>query len=148
MSPAPSHDDLTQGSTGAPGLPSAVREFLATHVQSLEALEVLLVLQRESERWWSAESLAAELGVPRSAAAARLEEVASRNLLDVRISDGIFYRYGPASPSIDSAVRATVETYSRKPLAVTRALYSPPMDDIRSFADAFRIRKREGSDRG
>ena len=147
MSRAPSHDDVTSDA-GGPALPSAVRTFLASHVQSIEALEVLLLLHREAERWWSADSVAAELGMPLAAAAARLEELASRNLLDVRISDGIFYRYRPVSPALDRAVRATVETYLRKPLAVTKALYSPPMDDIRRFADAFRIRKREGGDGG
>ena len=139
---------MTGDGPAAPALPAAVRTFLTSHVRSIEALEVLLLVHREAERWWSADSLAAELGMHPATAAARLENMASHNLLDVRISDGIFYRYGPVSPALDGAVRATAETYQRTPVAVTMALYSPPMDDIRRFADAFRIRKREGGDVG
>jgi hypothetical protein len=77
---------------------------------------------------------------------ARLEEMAKRNLLGVRISDQLFFRYAPVSPALDAAVRATARAYREKPVAITTAIYSQPADEIRAFADAFRLRKKDGSD--
>jgi hypothetical protein len=122
----------------------AVRTFLRAHIRSLDQLEILLLLQREGEKWWSAEDVADELGASRALAAARLEELASRSLLDVRISERLFFRYAPASPDLDAAARETARAFEAKPVAVITALSSPPVDEIRAFADAFRIRGKEG----
>jgi hypothetical protein len=125
---------------------AGVRAFIRNHIRSLEQLEILLLLLKDGTRWWSAEAAAQELGTTPNSAAARLEEMASRNLLDVRISEQLFFRYAPASPALDAAVRDTARAYEEKPMAVTAAIYSQPADEIRAFADAFRIRKKEGSD--
>jgi len=125
---------------------TGVRAFVRDHIRSLEQLEVLLLLLRDGTRWWSAEAAAEELGMTSASAAARLEEMASRNLLDVRISEQLFFRYAPVSPALDAAVRETARAYKEEPVAVTSAIYSQPVDEIRAFADAFRIRKKEGSD--
>ena len=125
-------------------LPPQVRSFLSAHIKSIEQLEILLLLLREPERWWSADSLAKELRTSPASAAARLEEMASKNFLDVRITEELFYRYGPVSASLDGSVREAARAYKETPVAVTTAIYSSGLDDIRGFADAFRIRKRHG----
>jgi len=129
-------------------LPPSVRGFLAAYIVSIEQLETLLLVQREPERWWSAEMVAAELRSSTGASAERLEEMASKNLLDVRISDDLFYRYAPVSPSLAEAVLETARAYKESPVAVTTVIYSRSLDEIRGFAEAFRIRKRreEGTD--
>lgn len=125
---------------------AGVRAFLRDNIRSLEQLEILLLLLKDETRWWSAEAAAQELRTTAASAAARLEEMASRNLLDVRISEHLFFRYAPVSPALDAAVRETARAYKEKPVALTTAIYSQPVDEIRAFADAFRIRKKEGSD--
>jgi hypothetical protein len=125
---------------------AGVRAFLRDHIRSLEHLEVLLLLMKDETRWWSAEAAAEELRTTAASAAARLEDMASRNLLDVRISEQLFFRYAPVSPALDAAVRDAARAYKEKPVAVTMAIYSQPMDEIRAFADAFRIRRGQGSD--
>lgn len=125
---------------------SGVRAFVRDNIRSLEQLEILFLLLKDDTRWWSAEAAAMELRTTSASAAARLEEMASRNLLDVRISEQLFFRYAPVSPVLDAAVRETARAYKEKPVAVTTAINSQPLDEIRAFADAFRIRKKEGSD--
>jgi hypothetical protein len=104
-------------------LPASVREFITDHVRSIEQLEILLLLHKDIERWWSAEGVAEELRTSPRSAAARLEDLASRNLLDVRTADGLFYRYRPVSPVVDSAVRATAQAYRERPAAVGTLIY-------------------------
>lgn len=125
---------------------TGVRTFVRDHIRSPEQLEILLLLLKDDRHWWSAEAVSQELGTTSASAAARLEEMASRNLLDVRISEQLCFRYAPVSPALDVVVRETARAYKEKPVAVTTAIYSQPVDEIRAFADAFRIRKKEGSD--
>jgi hypothetical protein len=124
-------------------LPAAVRAFIHDHVRSIEQLEVLLLLHKDVEQWWSAQGVAGELRTSLPSAAARLEDLACRNLLAVRTADQLFYRYLPISPALDLAVRETAQAYRERPAAVAALLYSTPLDEIRGFADAFRIRKRK-----
>jgi hypothetical protein len=125
-------------------LPADIRSFLRDHIRSLEQLEILILLQRNGERWWSAAKVAEELRTSAASTASRLEEMASRNLLDVRIAEQLVYRYAPVSPALEAAARETVRLYKEKPVTVTAAIYSQAVDEIRAFADAFRIRGKEG----
>jgi hypothetical protein len=129
-------------------LPPVVRAFLGRCIGSVEQLDTLLLLEQEPDRWWSADDVAAELQTSRGAAGLRLEGLASKNLLDVRISDDLFYRYAPVSPALQAAVSETVLAYKGNPVAVTAGIYSLPLDEIRDFAEAFRIRKRRDNDHG
>jgi hypothetical protein len=134
------------GSLSNDRITPGVRAFVRDHIRSLEQLEILLLLLKDETRSWSAEAAARELRTTTASAAARLEEMASRNLLDVRIAEQIFYRYAPVSPALDAAAKETARAYKERPVAVTTAIYSQPEDEIRAFADAFRIRKKEGTD--
>jgi hypothetical protein len=125
-----------------------VRAFLRDEVTSIEQLEVLLVLVREPQRWWSADAVAEELRMSESVAADVLEKMASRNLFDVRTSEQLLFRYAPISLALDVAVRETARAYKETPDAVATAIYSPSMADVRSFAEAFRIRRRRRDEHG
>jgi hypothetical protein len=122
-------------------LSATVRAFISAYIRSIEQLEVLLLLHRDPQRWWSAEGVAAELRTSRNSAEARLEEMASRNLLDARTAEAVLFRYRPLSAELDAGVRETAQAYAERRVAVTTFIYSAPGDDIRGFADAFRIRK-------
>lgn len=122
-------------------LPAPVRGFIGEHIRSIEQLEVLLLLLRKPDQWWSAEAVAGELRTSRLSAETRLEEMASHNLLDVRTAESLLFRYHPATSALDVAVRETAQAYAERRVAVTTFIYSMPNDDLRGFADAFRIRK-------
>jgi hypothetical protein len=62
-------------------LSQRVQRFLMTHIDSIEKLEVLLLLRSRTERQWAASEVALELRITEPSAAARLEDLASRGLL-------------------------------------------------------------------
>ena len=85
---------------------SETQAAIAACVRSVEELEVLLFLARDRRRYSSADTISAETGVPERLAAAALEALASRNLLDVRIAEAVLYRLDPApGAAADCAAR-------------------------------------------
>ena len=51
------------------------------------------------------------------------------------------YSFAAATPALEQLATELSELYSLKPRAVMHAILSAPSDRIRTFADAFRIRK-------
>ena len=113
---------------------------VAACVRSIEELEVLLLLARNRDRYCSAAMIAAETGLPSSAAAVALETLAARNLLDVRSADAVLYKLDPASAQARDCLERTLEAAWRNRSDVIRAIFRRP-SAAQDFADAFRMRK-------
>jgi hypothetical protein len=94
---------------------------IAGCVRSIEELEVLLRLADNRARYCSAATIATEAGLPPVAASAALETLASRNLLDVRITDTVLYRLDPASPEARAHLERTLDAAWRNRGDVLRA---------------------------
>ncbi|QRK11939.1 hypothetical protein JQX13_18910 [Archangium violaceum] len=129
-------------------LPEVVRRLIAENIDSVEQLEILLLLFQHPGRTWTAESVARELRVSSISAGERLEDLTYDGLV-VRVegSEGE-YRYGPETPSLDEAVRGLAAAYSERRVTVINLIFSKPVDKIRTFADAFRLRKKGDDDNG
>jgi hypothetical protein len=51
------------------------------------------------------------------------------------------YCYAPASAELDAVVGALTRVYNERPVTLVRMIYAPKDEKIRSFADAFRLKK-------
>jgi hypothetical protein len=118
-----------------------VRRLITDRIETTQHLEVLVLLFRNPGRWWSAESVAEELRIASLSAGSRLEDLASRMLLDARVAESVVFRYKPVSPALEATVAELARLYSERPLEVTTLIRARVTDHIRGFADAFRIRK-------
>jgi len=125
----------------AADLPRTVEAFVVAHMRSVEDLQLLIRLVEEPDRWWDAETVSGELRLSTLAARGALEWFAGRNLLEIRLSIDIRYRFNPGTDSLRRAVHDSVTAYRADPIAVIRAI-SPGLQRIRDFADAFRIKGR------
>jgi hypothetical protein len=121
-----------------------VAAFVVEYVGSLEELEILILLVMSDERWWDAGSSSRELGLPIARARAALDALASRNLLDIRITEDVRYKFRPGTPELEISVTALTEAYRRDPAAVVQLVARAGPRSVRDFADAFRIRRRDG----
>ena len=65
--------------------------LLRRHVDSLEMLETLLLLERAPSRSWSAHAVAAELGGPVNSALRCLERLCARGFLDVQTTSELMH---------------------------------------------------------
>jgi hypothetical protein len=124
------------------GIPQEVRAFITEHIGSVLQLELLLLLQKKRDRDFDAAEVVQELRIDPSWAAGQLDDLCAIGILACDESNGTRrYRYSPKTPLLDSAVRSLDRAYTDRRVSVISLIFSKPTDKLRSFADAFRVRK-------
>jgi hypothetical protein len=125
-------------------LPREVRELVWRRLGSMEEIEVLLLLSRES-RALTVDEIRAAVRLPASdvpmSSVTRLvdaELIAAENTGNV-----VRFRYAPATSELRRAVDLLAVAYNERPVTLVRLVYNRP-SAAQSFADAFRI-KKDGS---
>jgi hypothetical protein len=121
-------------------LSGEVTSFITKEIESLDELELLLLLMQASNRWWDAASVAQTLGMPEEAARRTLDRFASRNLLAIRVTGDVRYQFQPGEPGLQRTMAAFAEACRVNRLAVLQLVTGRPQRSLRAFADAFRIR--------
>ena len=124
-------------------LPDDVRRLIESSIPTLEALEIVLLLARDPGREWQA-SL-----VPRLLPSAQVTEAAVLEYLRILADQGIVAKrdehrfvYAPRTPELTRAVEGLIIAYHQRPVTLIKAVYaSAELARIRSFAEAFRLRK-------
>ena len=81
----------------------AVQAFLAAHLSNLEQFQLLLHVMQTEDRWWDSQTASRELGIPETDARAALDHLAKHNLLDIRITGNVRYRFQPGTAELDAA---------------------------------------------
>jgi hypothetical protein len=133
---------MTGDSTHRERLPDPIRRFLKGAVSSVEDLEIVLLLRRNPERYWDAESVSDRLEISPQLAAASLETLARHNLLDVRLSDVIRYRYNPMTGDELALVNALADAWRHDRALVMKELTANSRS-LSDFSNAFRLGKNE-----
>jgi AraC-like DNA-binding protein len=123
------------------GLDDEVARFLLQHIDSVELLEVLLLTRQSPGRPWSADDMARELYSHPTSIAQRFQTLLGHGLL--RESAPGHFQYAPRSAELDQIVGRVAETYRERRVAVISLIASKPMENVKAFSDAFRIRKRK-----
>lgn len=104
-------------------------------------LELLLLLQANPSRAWTAPEVAQQLRIEPSWATGQLGELSSRGLLAPAPDAPEAYRYAPNPPELDATVVQLSKDYAERRVTVITLIFSKPVDKLRTFADAFRLRK-------
>ena len=73
-----------------------------------------------------------------------MDHLAAHNLLDIRITADVRYRFRPGTEDLQTAAREFADQYRTRPLPLLE-LVSGTRRSIRDFADAFRIRRDDDS---
>jgi hypothetical protein len=119
-------------------------QFLQSAVPAVEAAELLLVLRRETARAWTVADAVAALGagvsLPEEVASRYLEELQARGLVAFDAAKKVQYR--PASDALAAHVATLEKVYRERPVTLIRVIYGLRDSKIRSFADAFRLRRK------
>ena len=145
-------DDCDLGSESCPAetanrevmaeeFPESVKQFLLEHISSVAQLEMLLLLRRRPDHQWTSAEVSKALYTSPDTVAEQLQELHRQRLLAVSESPDVGYRYWPATPDLDAQVNELDTAYRERRVAVITAIYSRPLDKVRTFADAFKLRK-------
>ena len=123
-------------STG--GASDAVLSFVDRHIESVEHLEILLLLAAQ-ERAWSAPEIFQKIQSSQASVDQRLESLVAAGLLAKDASAQ--FRYSPKDDETRKLVKDLADAYKSRPVKIIEAIYSRKTDAVRSFADAFKFRK-------
>ncbi len=127
------------------GIPAEVERFIASHIKSIEQLEVLLLLSSAPEKRWS---VAAVYEVIRSSEASvheRLNELEAQGLVESRSASTPVYQFSPSNPEASTVVADLALAYKERRVKVVQTIYSPPIvpTAAEEFANAFKLRKEK-----
>jgi hypothetical protein len=120
------------------GLSPRVRAFILAHVDSIELLEVLLMLAARPDASLSVQEISDQLRTAPQSAAIRLRHLVQHDLVLAEPPDRFRIRQDPELAAI---VREVAQTYRERHVTVVTLIYSRPSDVVRVFADAFVIKK-------
>ncbi|MGH2749597.1 MAG: hypothetical protein ACRDK3_01785 [Actinomycetota bacterium] len=125
-------------------LPDEVTSFVLQHVHSVRQLELLLDLHNHHAREVTVEVVSRAHSLRDEQAAALLEDLARRGLL-TKSDEGeqALYKYEPRTKELGHQVTTLAKVYPTYRDSVISLIFSRPSESVRSFADAFRLRKDE-----
>jgi len=123
-------------------IPEDIRRFIVKHIDSVEALEILLLLFGNAGEELSPEEASRRLYTSVESAARRLDQLQRVKLLVSISTEPPKYRFNSASP--DATLMGELEkVYKERRVSIISFIYSKPTDPLRAFSDAFRLRKEE-----
>ena len=120
-------------------VPKHVQQLIDERIDSVAQLEIMLQLQANPARAWSPGELAQAMRIDRAMAKVQLDDLCARQLVNCGTVGQ--YRYWPATPELDAAARDLARAYTDRRVTVIGLIFSKPVDKLRTFADAFRLRK-------
>ena len=130
------------------GLPEDIQRFLRAHIRSVGELEVLLLLHRKSEQWWTAHAVNEELRTSLQSAAECLDHLHGGGLVEASDADPRGYRLARAHVGEDTVVGRLAQLFRERVSSVIDVIYAPKHDSLREFADAFRLIKKKDDKNG
>jgi DNA-binding IclR family transcriptional regulator len=123
-------------STG--GSPDEVLSFVDRHIESVEHLEILLLLAAQ-EKNWSAAEIFQKIQSSQSSVEQRLESLVGAGLL-AKDGAGLFH-FAPKDEETRKVVKDLADAYKTRRVRIIEAIYTRKTDAVRTFADAFKFRK-------
>lgn len=118
--------------------------FLQETITAVDAAELLLLAADRPDAWASAAEL-----VERLRPKAQMAEEEARRYLDVFVARGLLetgadgrVRFRPAGEDLAQHVRTLAQAYEERPVTLVRVIYALKDAKIRTFAEAFRLRKK------
>jgi hypothetical protein len=112
------------------------------HIDSIEKLEVLLLLRARVEREWTASETALELRITESSAAARLADLTASGMLVDDGGEPARYRYSPTRSEDVRSVAEMATAYAERRVSVITFIFTKPEQRMQGFADAFLLGKK------
>jgi predicted transcriptional regulator len=112
--------------------------FIRTHIGSLYALELLLLIKRDRGKSWQSGELVRELRSSRTAVAEALNRLLKAGLV-LEGSGG--YSYAPASPERERLADEIEKAYVSRPMTLVKAIVAAPDEKLREFSDAFKLKE-------
>ena len=113
-------------------IPEKVRSFIFEHIDSVEQLEVLLFLRKNTGKLCTIEEITNELRSNTSSVSGRLNVLKSKNLIKEENSS---FRYNNIK-EVEDVLAEVAEEYKIRKAFILELIFSP-LKKMRNFADSF-----------
>lgn len=110
------------------------------YVDSLDALEVMMLLFRERQRSWSPDAVAVELRISVRVSRRELDRMRTKGVASEK--DGA-YRFDQSDVDKAAAVAHIAAAYGTRRIELINYVASQTLKRIQSIADAFKLKKDE-----
>lgn len=117
-----------------------IYNFILAHIDSIGAIEALLLLRRNRDQSWTPADVGKRLYISEVEAQELLGQLNQDRLVQ---NDGSSFRYDPVDSAQEELIRRVADTYQSQLVAVTKIIHAKPRR-IREFANAFKLRKDRG----
>lgn len=117
-----------------------VRKFLATHVDSAETLDILMLLHREPQVSWTAKAVSDRVFSVPQAVQPKLDDLVRRGLAEERADEPGAYRLVLADATQAAALQAVRAAYDASRANVINVVFSQKTSPVQSFSNAFKLR--------
>lgn len=118
-----------------------LERFIAGEINSLEQLEILLLLSGNPHKWWTATGVYEVIKSSVQSVQDRLNEMAERGLLTKEVDIEVRYQFSPKNEQVWKVTSELRDAYKERSVKVVQAIYNKPPDAVQEFARAFRLRK-------
>lgn len=117
-----------------------VRDFLLSKIDSIELLNVLLLLHSDPDKTWTSEEITRELRSTPGSIELRLTDLYQRKVI-VHVPElGNRHRFNPPDQSLRQVIDQLAEFYRLRPYTVIELIYSQPSRSLKAFGDAFNLK--------
>ena len=118
--------------------------FIQSAIPAVDAAEMLLLVADRPDVWWSLAEVISRLRpgsvIPEADAARYLEGFAAAGVVETNAERR--FRFKPQGGEQESFVRTLAQAYEERPVTLIRVIYALRDSKIRTFADAFKLRKK------
>lgn len=121
-------------------LPKDARYFLENSIDSIEQLQVLLLLHANPDRIWTTNEIAVELRSVDTSIQKRLNDLYIRNVLLPLKGNDNEHKFLPSSQAMKKLIDVIVSENQLRPYRIIDAIYASPDKTILDFANAFKMR--------
>ncbi|HEX7155148.1 MAG TPA: hypothetical protein VF618_27005 [Thermoanaerobaculia bacterium] len=118
-----------------------LEQFVRDRLASIDQIEIVMLLASDPSRAWTAPQIAQQLGTAPEPAAMRLFLLASNGLLALDPTGVPKYRFQPMDAATGALVTQLTALYPDRKDAVADIISGSSRDPVRSFADAFKLKK-------
>jgi hypothetical protein len=126
--------------TKSPGPSDSLKQFIVRHINSVEQVEVLLLLKRSSPREWTAEAVSREISTSRYSAEGRLMNLQTRGLIALREEDHVLHFWYDAANPHGPLIDELAKEYLERRTTIITMIFAPRSDSVTTFAQAFDLR--------
>lgn len=123
-----------------PNLDSEIQHFISFHIKSVAELETLLLLYRNPSKAWAAEEISRELRSNPSYAESLLQQLARTGLVEKRAGTQTYILKSDLDHEMN-LISQIEARYKTRRFSMINLIYESPTEKIKTFADAFKLRK-------